>query len=255
MADHAGWGGERPMIHADLQDPYHSAEDRFTGNCLGLLHLLPDSDFIDFFSRSMKRDRTRIDLSCYKQVSKVDFWPWLPLAGFPDVIAELRKGGGTPLTLIIEVKHGAAKGGAAGAAVTGETSENPNSTQSDGPPADQLARYWQAGCKHFRCPAVIYLTHHRSLPEDDLEESLRKAGADAGIFWLSWFDLHRWVSDQLLTIEARPATEARIFTTLRDYLSANEYRCFRGWFSHPSINHRTIPTRPLRFYRTHEEEQ
>jgi hypothetical protein len=264
---HGRWFGECNMIYADLQDHYHSAEDRFTCNCLGLLRLLPDSDFIDFFSRAMKLDKTHIELSDYEQVSKVDFWPWLPPAGFPDVIAGLRKGGGKPLTLIIEVKHGASKGGAASTALTDEMSENLDSTPSDGPTADQLAKYWQAGCKHFRCPAIIYLTHHRSLPKDDLKESLCIAGADAGIFWLSWFELYRWASDQLNKIKARPNSEAQILKTLHAYLTANEYRCFLGWslllksqacrldYHHAyDLDRITIPVRSLCFYRTHQEE-
>jgi hypothetical protein len=288
MADHARWFGERHMIHADLQHHTHSAEDRFTSNCLGLLRLLPDSDFIDFFSRAMKLDRTRLDLSRYKQVSTIDFWPWLPPAGFPDVITALQnKNGPERLTLIIEVKHGALKLGGTGAADTGETSENPDSTQSDRPPGDQLARYWLAGCKYFRCPAVIYLTHHRSLPKGDIERSLSEAGSEARIFWLSWFDLYRWTSHQLTTLQGRPISEARILTTLHAYLTANEYRCFLGWSSLPSMNacrvdHNrtsvpatttdisqsfrvgyrhayeldrvTMPVRPLRFYRTRQEE-
>jgi hypothetical protein len=255
------------MIHADLQDHYHSAEDRFTCNCLGLLRLLPDSDFIDFFSRAMKLDKTLLDLSRHKQVSTVDFWPWLPPVGFPDVIAHLQDEDCTTLTLIIEAKHGAPKSGATGAADANKTSEGPDSTSADRFTIDQLAKYWRAGCKHFGRAAVIYLTHHRSLRESDLKESLCEAGADAGIFWLSWFELYRWASDQLNMIKARPTSEARILKTLRAYLTANEYRSFLGWSSLPTskacrlgYNHAyeldriTIPTRPLRFYRTHEEE-
>jgi hypothetical protein len=137
MADQTRWFGERHMIHADLQDHYHSAEDRFACNCLGLLHLLPDSDFIDFFSHAVKPDDTRINLFNYKQVGKIDFWPWLPPAGFPDVIAQLQSKDGTErLTLIIEAKHGAPKSGATGATNADETPESPNSTEGDGPPGE-----------------------------------------------------------------------------------------------------------------------
>jgi hypothetical protein len=175
------------MIHADLQHHAHILEDRFTSNCLGLLRLLPDSDFIDFFSYAVKRDRTCIDLSRYRQVSKLEFWRWLLSVGIPDVIGELQHSDrSAPLTLIIEAKLGAPKSGTTGTADTAETSENPGSSQGDPPFGDQLAKYWQAACKHFPRPAVIYLTHHRSLPETDFKKSLCEAGADAGIFWLSW---------------------------------------------------------------------
>jgi hypothetical protein len=96
---------------------------------LGLLRLLPDNDFIDFFSHAVNLDNARVDLSHYVQVSTIDFWPWLPPAGFPDVITELQnKDGPERLTLIIEVKHGAPKSGGTGAADIDETSESPDST-------------------------------------------------------------------------------------------------------------------------------
>jgi hypothetical protein len=89
-------------------------------------------------------------------------------------------------------------------------------------------------------------------------------------------------------IKDRPVTEARVLQTLHAYLTANEYRCFLGWSSLPSINacplehnsshvltttrdvHRPlragyrhayeldrlrIPVRPLRFYRTRKGER
>jgi hypothetical protein len=277
------------MIHADLQRHTSSAEDRFTSNCLGLLHLLPDNDFIDFFGHAVNLGNVSIDLSHYAQVCTIDFWPWLPPAGFPDVITALQNKEGTErLTLIIEVKHGAPKSGATGAADADESSERPDPAEVDSHPGDQLVRYWRAGCKHFRCLAVIYLTHHRSLPKEDIEESLSESGPEARILWLSWFDLYRWTSYRLRTLQGRPLSEARILTTLHAYLTANEYRCFLGWSSLPSINacrvdhNRTSvpatttdisqpfrtgyghayeldqirkPVRPLRFYRTHEEER
>jgi hypothetical protein len=105
------------------------------------------------------------------------------------------------------------------------------------------------------------------VPKDDLNESFCIAGADAGIFWLSWFELYRWASDQLNMIKARPTSEARILKTLHAYLTANEYRCFLGWSSLPTsktcrlnynhaydLDRTTIPAKPFRFYRTHQEE-
>jgi hypothetical protein len=270
MADRGRWFGERNMIHADLQRHIHRAEDRFTSNCLGLLHLLPDSDFIDFFRHATKLDRTYIDLSRYERVSKLEFWPWLPPKWIPDIIVEFHnKNSPESLILIIEVKHGAAKSGRTGAADTDKTSENSESAQSDRPSSDQLAGYWLAGREYFPCrpQAVIYLTHHRSLPKKDIKESLCKAGADAGIFWLSWFELYRWASDQLNMVKARPTSEARILKTLHAYLTANEYRSFLGWSLLPTskacrldYNHAyeldriAIPAKPLRFYRALQEE-
>ena len=202
------------MIHADLQHHTHSAEDRFTSNCLGLLRLLPDSDFIDFFSTAVKLDNTPIDLSHYEHVSTIEFWPWLPPAGFPDVIAQLQNKNGTArVALIIEVKHGASKSGAPGGANADEPSESPEVTAGDRRYGDQLAKYWQAGCQRFRRPAVLYLTHDRWLPKEDLEASVGEAGTAADIFWLSWFALYRWASNQLTMSTARPTAEVRILQT------------------------------------------
>jgi hypothetical protein len=203
--------------------------------------------------------------------------------GFPDVIAQLQNQDGTArLALIIEVKHGASKSGASGAAHADASSESPDATEGDRRYGDQLAKYWQAGCQRFHRPAVIYLTHDRWLPKEDVEESLCEAGAEADIFWLSWFALYRWASNQLAMIPARPTSEARILQTLCDYLAANAYRCFLGWSSppladicqaqdnHPSgvtpppglpratsytrtyeLDRLMIPASPLHFYRVH----
>jgi hypothetical protein len=214
-----------------------------------------------------------IDLSHSTKVGTIDFWPWLPPEGFPDVITALQdKDGREPLTLIIEVKHGASKSAVTGATDADDTLEGSDSTEGDRRADDQLARYWRAGLKHFRPQsleslAVIYLTHHRSLREADIEKSLCEAGPEARIFWLSWFDLYRWASNQLDMIKARPTSEVRILKSLCAYLIANKYRCFRGWSSLPrskvcrldyhhahELERMTIPAKPLRFYRDHQEE-
>jgi hypothetical protein len=260
------------MIHADIQHHTRSAEDRFTSNCLGLLSLLPDKDFIDFLGHAVNGKNECIDLSEYTKVSTIDYWSWLPSEGFPDVITVLQgQDGQDPLTLIIEVKHGAPKSAVAGATDADETLESPDSTEYDHWPDDQLARYWRAGLKHFRprSPeflAVIYLTHHRSQREADIAKSLSEAGLEARIFWVSWFELYRWASNQLMMVNARPTSEARILKTLHAYLVTNEYRCFLGWCLlprsqacrldyHRAYEHdRKIPAKPLRFYRSYQEE-
>jgi hypothetical protein len=261
------------MIHADLQHHTHSAEDRFTSNCLGLLCLLPDKDFIDFLSHAVNGKNACIPLSQYTKMSTIDFWPWLPPEGFPDVITALQgKDGSEPLTLIIEVKHGAPKSTVAGTTDADKTLESSDSTEDDRRPGDQLARYWRAGLKHFQPQspeslAVIYLMHHRSLREADIEKSLCEAGPEARIFWLSWFDLYRWTSNQLKINKVRAESEVRILKTLHTYLTANEYRCFLGWSSLPTrkacrldLNHTcdldqmTVPAKPLGFYQTNQEE-
>jgi hypothetical protein len=285
--------GDLRMIHADLQGKTHIREDVHTSNCLGLLHLLPDSDMIGFLSGAETIDGTRIDLSCYDHVQRLQFWPWLPQGGEPDVLAELQeRDGRARLVLIIEAKHGASKSGGApwpeALTSTPENTESSGVMNHDHPTCDQLAKYWRAASKNFpHDVALIYLTHHRSLPTDDMRESLREAGPDARIFWLSRFDLYRWVTCQLEMRSGRPTSEARILKTLRHYLSAQGYTCFLGWslslvpancrlgYSHayalghrirhvkPQMSHytrtygidrRLTPARPLCFYQARQEE-
>jgi hypothetical protein len=195
------------MIHADLQGRTHVPEDVHTSNCLGLLHLLPDSNIIEFLSEAETLRGMRIDLSRYDHVERLKFWPWLSEGGEPDVIVELQeKEGGEGLVLIIEAKHGA-----------GLSSY------------DQLARYWRTASRRFRHTAVIYLTHDRSLPKADIAASLCEVGSEAPIFWLSWFHLYRWVTTRLGKMNTLPISEQRILNMLRKYLSAQGYLCFLGW--------------------------
>jgi hypothetical protein len=195
------------MIHADLQGKTHVPEDVHTSNCLGLLHLLPDSNIIEFLSDAETLRGMRIDLSRYDHVERLEFWPWLSEGGEPDVLIEFQeKEGGEGLVLIIEAKHGA-----------GLSSH------------DQLTRYWCAASRRFCHTAVIYLTHDRSLPKAVIAASLCEAGSEASIFWLSWFHLYRWVTTRLSKTNTLPISEQRVLNTLRNYLSAQGYPCFLGW--------------------------
>jgi hypothetical protein len=84
------------VIHADLGRKT-SAEDILTSNCLGLLHLLPDTDFIGFFESAVDLLGNQLDLSTYGRVDRdrTDFWPWLSGGSQPDAIAELIQQHGT----------------------------------------------------------------------------------------------------------------------------------------------------------------
>jgi len=236
------------VIHADLAGKTHIAEDVLTSNCLGLLRLLPDSSFISFLEAAVTLDGKLIDLSIYKRVERIEFWRWLPEGGEPDVTAEFQsEDGSARMTVVIEVKHGAGKSGGSPSseAVTDGLNEFDNTEVVERErSSDQLTKYWRAANKCFPQPSLIYLTHHRSLPKDDMAASLREAGSDAKIFWLSWFHLYRWVIERIAKASACPTSERRILETLRHYLEEKGYKCFLGWSS-------STETRSCRFAHSH----
>ncbi len=226
------------MIHADLKGKNHVKEDVFTSNCLGLLRLLPDRSFINFLEAARAIDGTAINLSRYEKVENIEFWPSLPEGCEPDLIAEVRnKDDSIGMTLVIEMKHGARKTSVAYSPELDESTsddfDKPEIDRCDQRIHDQLSKYWRAGSKRFPHLALIYLTHHRSFPKDDIATSLYESGDDAKIFWLSWFHLYQWAVDQLEKRSARPISEKRILEALCNYLSAKGYTCFRGWRSLP----------------------
>jgi hypothetical protein len=174
--------------------------------------------------------------------------------GEPDVIAEIwsKDGGTPPLTLVIEAKHGASKSGGApslGApAGMSENSEDRGVTEPDHSTYDQLAKYWRAASTRFSPVALIYLTHHRSLPKNDIRASLHEAGQASRIFWLSWFHLYRWVAHRLVETNSFPTSERRIIEALHSYLGAKGYGCFLGWPPFPSIRNRLFAYRHVYWF-------
>lgn len=222
------------MIHADLKGKT-DAEDVLTSNCLGLLHLLPDNDFISFLGNAVALDGTPINLSPYERVERIDFWPWLPQGVEPDSIVKLQnKDGSVQIWVVIEVKHGAGKSNRAFPSEVGPSPSDGTDNlgiveREQQSTIDQLAKYWRAASKCFPSTALIYLTHHRSLPKDDIIGSLNEAGSDARIFWLSWFHLYRWVTNKLTQSHAYPISEKRILETLHKYIEDKGYACFLGW--------------------------
>jgi hypothetical protein len=199
------------MIYSDLAGKNHVPEDVFTSNCLGLLRLLGSSDLLAFFNsaRSLQQEPLAV-AECSDDECILKFWPYLPGGGIPDAIIEVS--GPRPFRIIVESKHGAPKSGA------GDD--------------DQLARYLRAAKAIYleRCPvAVVYLTHHREFPKKDIKLSLDYAGKEESIFWLSRYELFRWLEAQLSASASRTAVEKRILIALRDYLAEYGYRVFLGW--------------------------
>ncbi len=115
---------------------------------------------------------------------ELDLWPILE-GREPDIRVVLKAGGRPVARLIIEAKLGAEKSGA------GEIDTEARS-------GDQLGYYLmhEARSATGHPTALLYLTHHGSMPKADLEESakaLRKAGhgdLTRALFWLSWQEVH-----------------------------------------------------------------
>ena len=143
------------MIDADINGKTKVAEDVFTSNCIGLLSLLPDENLISFLSQAKDVNGCAINLAKYNIIEKLEFWPWLPEAGEPDVICVL-KNNNNRMTLVIEIKQGAGKSSHA-------SSQNDTRLSTD-----QLAKYWQAASQQDENVALIYLTHHQHMPVQEL---------------------------------------------------------------------------------------
>ena len=93
---------------------------------------------------------------------------------------------------------------------------------------DQLARYYSAFVNQnngFQV-ALVYLTHHRDLPKDDLEATLESPLLTDGavIYWLSWYTVAQSICEQLNELDT--STDRRILSTLHDYLSLKGYKRF-----------------------------
>jgi hypothetical protein len=223
------------MIQAEICGKSHVAEDRLSSACFGLLGFLPDFYLIEFFGRAVEKNGRRLDPTPFDYVEHAAFWPWLQSAGQPDMIVQLGRIDGTSdrLTIIIEVKHGSPKSGTASGeeacANSATTGINPVGSAEERTAADQLAKYWIAGKKRYQRLVLVYLTHHRSLPENDIDESLRASGGEAVIFWLSWFHLYDAIMDHLESGRSLQLPERRILKVLTDYLVWQGYVRFRRW--------------------------
>jgi len=171
------------VIEAELHGKTHVAEDRHTSTCFGLLRLLPDSYLLESLGKAETLEGRLLSASSFDLIEEIRFWPYLRDAGEPDAIIELRKSNESGrLTLIVEAKHGAAKSGfqpGAGEIGTVEAEVKTESLTEVPRPRDQLAKYLRAGKNVYQQVGLIYLTHHRSMPCQDIEESLKAAGGDA----------------------------------------------------------------------------
>lgn len=223
------------MIYADLQGKTHVPEDVLTSNCIELMSLLPDKNLIDFFSLSIDAHNKEINLSEYTLIDSLEFWPWLNHGGEPDILCSLKNNEANKrIILIIEVKHGAGKSG----------HDDNDSAESDADiSSDQLAKYWQAAINQYEDEVVvIYLTHHRHFPKQDIVDSIKSSRGKAIIYWISWFHLYRFVVDKL-AVYKNSGTETRILKKLKCYLYEKGYIKFEMWTSPIPLEHMRIYSR------------
>lgn len=132
------------------------------------------------------------------------------MGGEPDAIATVASNlTSRALKIVIEVKHGAGKSGG---------------------DQDQLVKYYSAAVKQYANHDIllIYLTHHRDMPIEDLKASLDHLTDKAPIYWLSWYDIVEW-SEAKLQHNTLSISECRVLKAVNEYLVSKGYRRFRGW--------------------------
>ncbi len=157
------------MIFADIKGKTHVAEDVLTSNCMGLLSILSSNHLISFLSKSVNLEGKKLDLSSFSEIEKLEFWPYLSQAGEPDILCILKSCSTKQrVILIIECKHGAGK---SGYGTIGDEIR------------DQLGKYYVGATKIYPDERVfvIYLTHHRSFPKEEIKESISITGNSTSI--------------------------------------------------------------------------
>ena len=189
------------MIHADICGKLHVSEDVMTSCAIGLLQLLPDDIIIGFISESINKSRKKLDLGDQWAVINIEYWPYIAGVGIPDVLVHLESFSKEQCVILIEVKHGASQHG------------------------DQLATYWKGISSIYNCrKELIYLTHHRNMPLDEIINSEISAGASS-FYWLSWYKMYNY----FFTIKTNNISVRRIIDNILKYLEFKSYSQFVTW--------------------------
>lgn len=213
------------MIYAEIAGRLGFEEDILTSTAVGLLSLLPDEEFIHFIgsARSINGECLEKHIGACTRVGAIEFWKTSFPYGIPDVFLRLDGEAGVCAVIVIEVKHGSGKSGSAEEVEDGVIQNRE---------VDQLYRYWESLAQQYpNCAkAVVFLTHHRILPREDLTTSWKAAGGEAHLFWLGWHSLYDFVAEALRSGKylAR-STEWKILQVLETYLRFKGYARFSGW--------------------------
>jgi hypothetical protein len=219
-------------LGADYSRAHERAEDLLTSTVFGLLRYLPLADGLLAVLRSARPVRVVgekvviqpadawLDLERVAKV-EIDFWPYWPRYGEPDVLLTLWAADGSAVaSVVIEAKLHAQKSGRA----------SDDELADDAPDPDQLVRYWQ-GLQSGKAvqvgteTSVIYLTRHGAAPAEELAESVRRAPA-MRLAWLSWRDV--WEVAERLASRCPGNLVAADLARLLDHKGLKHFNGFEG---------------------------
>ncbi len=230
----------RGKLGSDCSRAHERAEDLLTSTAFGLLRYLPPSDgllavlrkarpvCINDGTASVRPDPNWLEVGSLAEID-VEFWPYWPGFGEPDLLLTLRDHAGSPAALVlIEAKLHSPKSSRAskGDELADEVLADP----------DQLVRYWQGLQELPGFPAtprrLVYLTKHGAAPVGELAESVRRA-PQMRLAWLSWCDV--WSVADSLAGTSLPAAD---LAELLAYKGLKNFTGFRAepW-QPPSVSH------------------
>lgn len=161
----------------------------------------PDTLLIPFLNQAKDIKNNVFSELSDEVVTKVHYLFWPQLHGLePDVLIALELQQKKAFLLLIEAKYFSSK--------SSEAWSDEELVEAKSP-KDQLAKEYKAmlseetlkkfsiSChgSYIKGKALIYITAHRSMPIDSIEESIKEAKKfvntkEVNIFWLSWFDLY-----------------------------------------------------------------
>jgi len=197
-------------------------------------YVRPETLLLPFLHQAKGLNKEPLGRLLKEKVNRVQylFWPRLPRSE-PDVLIALELTSGHSFIVLVEAKYFSSKSSLALSKDELEVAETPQ---------DQLAREYvdllEDSHNIFRLPkskilgtALIYITAHRSFPEDSISESLVEikkfllGKEDVNLFWTSWFELHPIVS----RIKNPLDWEHPILDDLKQLLKRKRLIHFRGF--------------------------
>jgi len=209
-------------------------EDLLTSDIFSACYYVrPETLLLPFLHRAKGLNNEPLGRLLKEKVNRVQylFWPRLPRSE-PDVLIALELSLGHSFLILVEAKYFSSKSSSALSKDELEVAETPR---------DQLAREYvdllEDSHNYFQLPkskilgtALIYITAHRSIPEDSISESLVEikkfllGKEDVNLFWTSWFELHPIISK----IKKPLNWERPILDDLKQLLERKRLIHFRG---------------------------
>ncbi len=228
----------RGKLGVDYSRAHERAEDLLTSTVFGLLrYLTPADGLLAILQRARpvrvedgtieaRPDPNWLEVGLVADVG-VEFWPYWPGYGEPDVLLTLRDRAGQPVSLVlIEAKLHSPKSGRAGV--------DDELTEEGAADPDQLVRYWRGLQVLPGFPSIprhlVYLTKHGAAPAGELAESVRRA-PEMRLAWLSWRDI--WAVADSAAGTSLPAAD---LAQLLAYKGLKNFNGFGAvpWQPHPA---------------------